>query len=636
MATKNAISSVEIYPPLGIARVGNSNEIFFASDVPGVAPSNTNGYKDAKGRIKKQVPRFRIYGLDAQGKVVQELTAGADVTIEWRVNIANRKAGWYQFMNALDLPGNQSIPSEHRNLEEPDRTQLVIEPAPQKISGINQQGVMFNDGKFFGKSVPLGEIRTDEAGRLLVVPADGTSGSKEPGAKPTTFANNDGWHDDVADGTIYATVTIGGTKYDAAPAMVAITPPNYGQGLFAVVTMYDVVEDLFISTGEIKQPTQVEFWKHIYPILERTVQTQWVNHGFFMVFGQNSPSDFTTPEMIDKLKTPAPHNAEFRQRVLDWYRSPSSLSYEPTKAPPFYGDAFGEYEKVHNVDLPLTAAQYARMEKWAQGEFIEGTPRATDFDALSPEEQVKYLIEAPLEECLGGPFHPGIEITWPFRQRIFWDAKPFRLKILPENEAPLDNYGPVLTPAIALGPNGPLDGSGPGSLTRWLGVPWQTDEASCLSGYERTTYLSLPSFWAARVPNQVLSAASWERLTDSNLNLPQRLKHFDYRQDWLRDFGTQYLPKINQMVHEWHLLGISTEMEMPAGSEIEGLPKKLWVEAGRAGSEAEDPSFQQVLYAEHATPPALQTSRMMLADAIGVHPEQLQVRKRRVLARDEM
>src|SRR5947208_2271138 len=83
-------------------------------------------------------------------------------------------------------------------------------------------------------------------------------------------------------------------------------------------------------------------------------------------------------------------------------------------------------------------------------------------------------------------------------------------------------------------------GCGPGTLTRWMGVPWQTDEASCLSGYEIGSYLLLPSFWAARVPNQVLSAQAYARVLDERLPIEQRLKHLNYRQDWLRYFGPSY------------------------------------------------------------------------------------------------
>ena len=95
--------------------------------------------------------------------------------------------------------------------------------------------------------------------------------------------------------------------------------------------------------------------------------------------------------------------------------------------------------------------------------------------------------------------------------------EPFRLNLLPEGAEPKMDYGPNLTPAEAMGKGGVVESSGPGTLTWWMGVPWQTDEASCLSGYEVGTYLSLPSFWAARVPNQVLSERSYRRVLDENL-----------------------------------------------------------------------------------------------------------------------
>ena len=68
-----------------------------------------------------------------------------------------------------------------------------------------------------------------------------------------------------------------------------------------------------------------------------------------------------------------------------------------------------------------------------------------------------------------------------------------------------------------------------------MGVPWQTDEASCLAGYDLSTYLPLPSFWAARVPNEVLSEKAYFRVLDEQLPMAQRLKHMNYRQFWLRD-----------------------------------------------------------------------------------------------------
>ena len=641
MKNADQISRVAIYPPIGIARVGNSDEYFIASDVPGVVTTPPGGFKDGQGRVKKQVARFRLYALDKDGKVLGELTETKKIDIEWRVHVANVKAAWYQFNNALDLDG-YSIASQPRNIKVsgPDRDQLAILPKPRKISGKNKGAKKhhFDDGEFYGKKVKLGEIRTDKAGRLLFFGGDGVSVSKDN--KPAiTFANNDGWHDDTCDGTVRATVEVDGKTFEAEPAMVAVTPPDFAPGLFGVVTMNDVVQDLFIREMNYPDPASdgIVFWEHIYPMLKRMTDTQWVNSGFFMLFGKNSPSDFSDPELVKQLASPAKANQAARKRVFNWFRDPSSSEYTPAKVPPFYGDGFGEYEQIALVDLPLTVTQYKRLKQWAAGNFTTGKPKKTKaFEDLSLDAQVDALNQASLESCLGGPFHPGIELTWPMRVKSMWKA-PYRLKLLPEGENIELDYGQWLSPAIALGKQGPLASSGPGSLTRWLGVPWQTDEASCLSGYNASLYLPLPSFWAARVPNQVLSEDSYKRMQDGNLNIAQRLKHFDYRQDWLRDFSTQYQKKINAMVAEWHELGIIAQVDQtPANDDNDYLPEEVWKETQRYFSD-EDPTFEQVLYAEDAQ----ETFAADLLKARGVAEDEdadaapLRTRKRKTYDRGE-
>jgi hypothetical protein len=143
-------------------------------------------------------------------------------------------------------------------------------------------------------------------------------------------------------------------------------------------------------------------------------------------------------------------------------------------------------------------------------------------------------------------------------------------------------------------------------------VPWQTDEASCLSGYDPSTYLPLPSFWAARVPNQVLSMDSFKRLSNEQVPTGQRLKHFDYRQDWLRDFGTSYVKKINAMVAKWHNLGIVVQHNASPGAAAGLLPSAYWVETGRQDFETTDPSFEQVVYAENIGNEAMPQQRVRL------------------------
>ena len=616
----NQIKKLSVNPPVGIARIGNSDEYFLASDIPGTAPVAENGYKDTLGRVKKQVARFRIYGLDDSGNVVKEITAADGAVINWRVHVANRKAAWYQFNNALDL-GAQAIPSHFRNplvILPFERKKLIIDPGSKSITGINMQGpdYQFTGGKFFDMDVPLGEIRTDENGRLLVFGGNGNSASRD-GTWAQTFANNDGWHDDISDGTVRATVTIDGTTYEAEPAMVAVTPPNFAPGLFGIVTMYDVVLDLFIRSKWIPAPDKINFWQHIYPILERTVATQWVNSGFYILFGTNSPSDYTNTALLDHLCSPAPEHAELRKKVAGWFRNPGATNFEPEKLPAFYGDAIGEYQNVPNDALPVTQSQYEWILQWANGNFVAEKPAEQIFDNMTPQQQADALTRAPLEECLGGPFHPGIELTWPFRSLVSWE-RPFRLKILPEDQSPKDDYGPMLTGDIATSDSGPLNGSGPGSLTRWVGVPWQTDEASCMYGYAPSLHLVLPTFWAARVPNNVLSADSYMRLTDKTLNIAQRLKHLDHRQDWMRDLGTQYQTRINNMVAKWNELGIITKHPLPEGSRHEFLPNQLWVESDRGPFDTNDPTFKQVLTAEDANIPSIEVAAEILVKVAGI------------------
>ena len=624
--TENEINHIAIYPPVGIARIGNSPEHFLASDLPGESEVPTKGYKDAKGRIKKEVARFRVYAFNAAGEVIKEITAN-DAQIEWRAEVANVKAAWYEFNNALDLGRKYGIPSIRRNntVVGGYREQLAIIPSAIAISGKNtnepnivetdkkgddclpitnwiyDKNYSFDDGKFYGKNVDLGHLQTDSDGRLLFFAGDGDAESTD-NMPITTFANNNGWHDDTCDGVIRATVTIDGQEFEAKPAMIAVTPPNFGQGLYGVVTMNDVVQNLFINEMGYPNPSEngVEFWRDIYPILERMSNTQWVNEGFFMLFGKNSPSDFTNPKISNILKSPSDESKSARERVFEWFRNPESTEYTPTKVPPFYGDGFDDFRKVAMVDLPITVTQYARLEKWSKGIFETGEPlQKTSFDNLSLADQINALNQAPLEDCLGGPFHPGIELTWTMRVKKMWN-EPYRLNVLPEGESIQLDFGDILTSEIALSSDGPCSVNGPGSLTRWMGVPWQTDEASCLSGYTVSNYLPLPSFWAARVPNQVLSEDAYLRMQAGNVNIAQRLKHFDYRQDWLRDIEADHLQRLENMVEEWNHLGIITKQNEPITNNSDGyLPEVSWVEMGRNFAEDDaDQTFAQVLYAE--------------------------------------
>ena len=50
------LNTVRIYPPIGIARVGNSkDDWFYGPEVPGHFEEPDGGFKDAHGNVKRQV-----------------------------------------------------------------------------------------------------------------------------------------------------------------------------------------------------------------------------------------------------------------------------------------------------------------------------------------------------------------------------------------------------------------------------------------------------------------------------------------------------------------------------------------------------------------------------------------------------
>ena len=107
--------------------------------------------------------------------------------------------------------------------------------SPRSITGRDVSGGRehaFDDGTFGTTVVELGELRTDGAGRLLVLGGRGRSGS--PSGAPiyvagdaSSFANADDWFDDVSDGPVTAEVSIDGRPIPTAGAWVAVAPPNY-------------------------------------------------------------------------------------------------------------------------------------------------------------------------------------------------------------------------------------------------------------------------------------------------------------------------------------------------------------------------------------------------------------------------
>jgi hypothetical protein len=97
------IAYIDIFPPIGIARVGNSDQYYIGPEIPGRndtpdAGTANEGFKDKNMKVKRQAARFRAYAFDNNHEMLGELNSDNDFELQWTVEVANKKPSWYTFM----------------------------------------------------------------------------------------------------------------------------------------------------------------------------------------------------------------------------------------------------------------------------------------------------------------------------------------------------------------------------------------------------------------------------------------------------------------------------------------------------------------------------------------------------------
>jgi hypothetical protein len=550
------ITQCKIHPAIGIARVGDSEEgCFYGPEHPGV-PGLPAGerYKDGAGRIRRQAARFRVFGYDDNGKVVREIT-DQEAVIRWTVHLANRKAEARRFRP----------PDEPRNKSEHDRKSLVIDPGPRTVTGRNSSGeAQFDDGTFRGQTVDLGELRTDDAGRLVVLGGHGRSGSarNEP---IHTFADNDGWFDDTSDGPVRAHLTMRatGVGLDADPSWVVVAPPDFAPSIGNVVTLHDVVEQVAVESGRLPMPTRVSFEQDIRPLLTRVAGYQWVDEAAHRGHrrgdyaakdgdGVERRGDFLDPALLELLRIPGDKaEAEARRRVFRHIRAPlpDGAASDPVALarateqatasfmPPLSGDGGGRREGDPTRWLTVTPLQYLRLTLWADGRFDTGQPApAGDPDRPTPAD----LDRAALESCVGGGFFPGIEVSRCIKEKSIY-ADGYRL-----NHAALH----------------------PGSLTERMAVPWQADFLEC-EGF----------WWPAQRPDRVITDENYEAVVARSKQEDRRSGPFPDALAYPRRRWARGIADHQDMVDGWSGLGFVVPRGNPA----------VWIETER-GVGGEEPT----------------------------------------------
>jgi hypothetical protein len=286
---------------------------------------------------------------------------------------------------------------------------------------------------------------------------------------------------------------------------------------------------------------------------------QWVIAGFAAGFGWKSAHDFTSAEWIAKLNDRSLANQETRRVLMNSFRHDDVDSWSPSPWPWTYGDAM-------NIPTPqtplafsqLSTTQLTMLNQWVAGEFDDDWGRAAiyhDIDQVPLREQGDMLTRAALDFCLADAFHPGCEMTWPVRHSTMYSA-PFRFLHAPDGWIE-PGLGEILTSGNVTIPKGPLSGQIPGGISRWMAVPWQTDTASCRSGYTPKYDPYVPTFWPARVPNQVLTRQNYAIVIDPEKSAPERLAAFANRAAWIAPLGTtSYTAQINNMIHGFDHLGV--------------------------------------------------------------------------------
>lgn len=426
-----------IHPAVGIARLGNSTAPgdegwFVGPEVPGedFLPAPDGKYRDSQGNIRRQGARFRVYEYtyhspnDPRPPAVREVTS-TEADISWHVHLANNKT----FTRDPAVGDRISIPND---------------AGCRTVSGVNQEHDIVT--QLFAQPIKLGTLKTDDQGRLIVLGGHGMIDTSTGVTEDGLFWPD--WCDDVADGSVRATIKLKETGQMPAvqSSWVVTGVPAFAAPIESIVTLHDLALDVAVRHHNYPLPQYVSFTHDIYPVLRRAVRMKWVSASARAGHGTGKGGDFLNEAILKTLASndsaPGCTPRNMRESIF------SRVTYP--------GDVYGGDMPGLNF-LTLTAHQYACFTKWRDGDFLndwQGVPKITPFEELDPLGQTVSLDTAHLAGACGGGFMPGVEVSYEINSPHFWE-RPFRINT-----------------ELA-----------PGSLTRALSVPWQVDFSACGWGW---------------------------------------------------------------------------------------------------------------------------------------------------------
>jgi hypothetical protein len=616
--------SAEIFPGMGICRIGNSQEEYYlAPEIPNRAPRGVNDswdYRDKEGKILRQAQRFRIYGYTDNKEIhVIDQTHPSVSHIEWKVTLANKKASFYQFVGKYtycyledgpryDLLRNQHIQD---NVDPKNRNLLWNLPFPDGLTLRTDSyrygdKIEFKGGKIFGDhDAPyLGELRADDKGNLIVLGGRGESKHTRGSGVMYDYVNNDHWYDDTSDGPVEARVYFkDGSILVCKSAWVLTAPPKFPIAFKSLVSLHDVFLESILKKEHVEWGKDspiayyrdinnykdlanrpIEFYRDIAPVLDAPAYDSYVNGKAQKFHGANSNAFFTNDSWQTKLRDNSDKNFTLRDSIFHRIRVPlvgkrddfgnwvftddnngmANEYYMPMLA----GDG-GEREDGNTPTFfALPGIVYNRLEKWRNGDFSVGE--------LDPFEKYKSIEEIPITEqpyCLdlatlqwtiGGPFCPGIEMTWISTYASSF-SEPFRIT---------RNWHA-------------------GDVTRAMAIPWQADFYECQVHW-----------WPSARPDIVIEESIYDKILDEN---PEKdvTKLLSARVRWAMGirfnpshktaYGVEPVWGDMDMVKYWDKLGfIVPKPTMKDGIIHNDMRKNVFVQTGRSSefrpyNEAIDP-----------------------------------------------
>lgn len=428
-------------------------------------------------------------------------------------------------------------------------------------------------------------------------------------------------------------------------AWVASAPPDYAPQIQPISTMFDLVcgaaneqyepelSLVFPMMYRLYRMQWVNLGDFLAPSFKETIDKLSQEKKFKYIYSKGN-----TPEEIEE-------GNKIREMIFDMFRNPKydynnepiipskdmtnisnrGSGKEELKLPYYPGDG---------IDYPGSPAQwfaippmiYTALEQWKNGKFY--TPTHFDFETMDQmgehyqktiakaeaDETKKPLLmtRAVLETLYGGGFHPGVELTWPMRHNIIYAENKMVYKWLAESNN--SKYGFYGLREIRLNTASPKEKEDiyfndfgfqmqstdiassmkegadhwiwkitPGDLTKWMGIPWQSDAGSCQAVFVEKQY-PIPSWWAANLPVQVLPEDAYNKLLDPNILDDTKRSIYASRLAWLHTTDTGfigyhaeggYLNGLINMVYKWKDIGVVTGRKLDIN--VEGIPDIVYV-----------------------------------------------------------